>query len=130
QRRDAMFAGEHINTTEDRAVLHTALRRPVGSAPPLVVDGQEVDRDVHQTLRRVYDFAEAVRSGQWTGMTGRRIETVVNIGIGGSDLGPVMVYEALKDRRQEGLTARFISNIDPTDAHATTADLDPETTLV
>ena len=130
ERREAMFSGEHINTTEDRAVLHTALRRPVGSAPELEVDGQNIDRDVHETLRRVYDFASAVRSGQWTGVTGKRIETVVNIGIGGSDLGPVMVYEALKPLAQEGLAARFISNIDPTDAYATTEDLDPETTLV
>ena len=130
ERRDAMFAGAHINTTEDRAVLHTALRRPEGTEPALEVDGQEVDADVHETLRRVYEFADQVRSGEWTGVTGKRIETVVNIGIGGSDLGPVMVYEALKPLAQEGLSARFISNIDPTDAHATTADLDPETTLV
>ncbi|MFC7458647.1 glucose-6-phosphate isomerase [Brachybacterium sp. GCM10030267] len=130
QRRDAMFAGEHINTTEDRAVLHTALRRPVGTPDALVVDGQEIDRDVQATLRRVYDFANAVRSGQWTGVTGKPIRTVVNIGIGGSDLGPVMVYEALRPLAQDGLEARFISNIDPTDVYATTEDLDPETTLV
>jgi glucose-6-phosphate isomerase len=130
QRRDAMLAGAHINTTEDRAVLHTALRRPAGAAPELVVDDQNIDQDVHETLRRVYDFADAVRSGEWTGVTGKRIETVVNIGIGGSDLGPVMVYEALRPLRQDGLEARFISNIDPTDAFATTEDLDPETTLV
>ncbi|MBK0330499.1 glucose-6-phosphate isomerase [Brachybacterium sp. MASK1Z-5] len=129
-RRDAMFAGEHINTTEDRAVLHTALRRPEGASPDLVVDGQDVDHDVHETLARIYDFARKVRSGEWTGVTGKKIETVVNIGIGGSDLGPVMVYEALKPLAQEGLQARFISNIDPTDAYETTADLDPETTLV
>ncbi|MCT1654522.1 glucose-6-phosphate isomerase [Brachybacterium muris] len=129
-RRAAMFAGEHINTTEDRAVLHTALRRPEGAEPALEVDGQDVDADVHATLRRVYDFADKVRSGEWTGVTGKRIETVVNIGIGGSDLGPAMIYEALKPLAQEGLEARFISNIDPTDAYATTADLDPETTLV
>ena len=128
-RRDAMFAGEHINTTEDRAVLHTALRRPEG-AQPLVVDGQDVDADVHETLRRVYDFADRVRSGEWTGVTGKRIETVVNIGIGGSDLGPVMVYEALRPLAQDGLEARFLSNIDPTDAYEITHDLDPETTLV
>lgn len=129
-RREAMFAGERINTTEDRAVLHTALRRPEGAEPALVVDGQEVDADVHETLRRVYDFADRVRSGEWTGVTGKRIETVVNIGIGGSDLGPVMVYEALKPLAQEGLEARFLSNIDPTDAYETTRGLDPETTLV
>ncbi|GAA1321759.1 glucose-6-phosphate isomerase [Brachybacterium rhamnosum] len=129
-RRDAMYAGAHINTTEDRAVLHTALRRPAGASPALVVDGQDVDHDVHEVLGRIADFATKVRSGEWTGVTGKRIETVVNIGIGGSDLGPVMVYEALKPYAQEGLTARFISNIDPTDAYETTADLDPETTLV
>ncbi len=130
QRREAMFAGEHINTTEDRAVLHTALRRPAGSSPALEVDGQQIDQDVRGTLHRVYEFAEKVRSGEWTGVSGKRIETVVNIGIGGSDLGPVMIYEALKPLAQDGLTARFVSNIDPTDAFATTQDLDPETTLV
>ncbi|UVY83424.1 glucose-6-phosphate isomerase [Brachybacterium sp. NBEC-018] len=129
-RRDAMYAGAHINTTEDRAVLHTALRRPAGASPALEVDGQDVDHDVHEVLGRIADFATKVRSGEWTGVTGKRIETVVNIGIGGSDLGPVMVYEALKPYAQEGLAARFISNIDPTDAYETTADLDPETTLV
>ncbi|MEX3632507.1 glucose-6-phosphate isomerase [Rothia sp. LK2492] len=128
-RRAAMFAGEHINTTEDRAVLHTALRRPADAQPPLIVDGQNVDEDVHEVLAKVYDFADRVRSGEWTGITGQQIETVVNIGIGGSDLGPVMVYEALKPYAQPGLTARFISNIDPTDAAETVADLDPETTL-
>ncbi len=111
-----MFAGEHINVTEDRAVLHTALRRPAGS--PLEVDGQDVVADVHDVLRRVYDFADRVRSGAWTGVTGERIRTVVNIGIGGSDLGPVMAYEALAPYRQDGLECRFISNIDPTDARA------------
>ncbi|HEY0643369.1 MAG TPA: glucose-6-phosphate isomerase, partial [Nocardioides sp.] len=112
--RDAMFAGEHINVTEDRAVLHTALRLP--AAASLEVDGQDVVADVHEVLERAYAFAERVRSGEWTGVTGRRIETVVNIGIGGSDLGPVMAYEALEPYRQDGLTCRFISNIDPTDA--------------
>ncbi len=92
-RRDAMFAGEHINVTEDRAVLHTALRDPEGTT--LEVDGQDVVHDVHDMLRRVYAFADDVRSGTWTGVTGERISTVVNIGIGGSDLGPVMAYEAL-----------------------------------
>ncbi|GAA1488495.1 glucose-6-phosphate isomerase [Brachybacterium sacelli] len=130
QRRDAMLAGSHINTTEDRAVLHTALRRPAGATPALEVDGQQIDADVQETLRRVYAFARKVRSGEWTGMTGRRIETVVNIGIGGSDLGPVMVYEALEPLAQDGLQARFLSNIDPTDAYQSTKDLDPETTLV
>ena len=126
-RRDAMFAGEHINVTEDRAVLHTALRRPAGS--PLEVDGQDADADVHDVLRRVYDFAERVRSGAWTGVTGERIRTVVNIGIGGSDLGPVMAYEALAPYRQDGLECRFISNIDPTDAAQKLAGLDPASTL-
>jgi glucose-6-phosphate isomerase len=130
----AMISGEHINVTEDRAVLHTALRRPAGSAElvppaPLVVDGQDVDHDVHEVLDKIAGFANAVRSGSWTGVTGKRVETVVNIGIGGSDLGPVMVYEALKPSVQAGLTARFVSNIDPTDIYEKTADLDPETTL-
>ena len=130
-RRDAMFAGEHINVTEDRAVLHTALRLPedvpTGQRPE--VDGQDVVPDVHAVLRRVYEFADKVRSGAWTGVTGERIRTVVNIGIGGSDLGPVMAYEALAEYRQEGLECRFISNIDPTDAATTLAGLDPATTL-
>ena len=126
-RRDAMFAGTHINVTEDRAVLHTALRLPADAS--LEVDGQDVVADVHEVLDRAYAFAERVRSGDWTGVTGRRIETVVNIGIGGSDLGPVMAYEALEPYRQDGLTCRFISNIDPTDAGQTLAGLDPETTL-
>ncbi len=129
ERRAAMFSGEHINVTEDRAVLHTALRRPSGISPELQVDGQNVDADVQEVLGRMYDFADRVRSGEWTGITGKKIETVVNIGIGGSDLGPVMVYEALKPYAQDGLEARFISNIDPTDAAETVADLDPETTL-
>lgn len=130
ERRDAMFAGEHINTIEDRAVLHTALRRPKDSSPALEVDGDNVDDLVHTELAKIYAFADKVRSGEWTGATGKRITTVVNIGIGGSDLGPVMVYEALKPLAQEGLSARFISNIDPTDVGETTRDLDPETTLV
>ncbi len=127
-RLQAMFAGEHINVTEDRAVLHTALRRPAG-LDPLTVDGQDVDADVQAELAKVYEFARAVRSGEWTGATGKRIATVVNIGIGGSDLGPVMAYEALQAYRQAGLTCRFVSNIDPTDLAETTADLDPATTL-
>ena len=126
-RRDAMFAGEHINITEDRAVLHTALRRPAGDG--LTVDGQDVVADVHEVLDKIYAFARRVRSGQWTGITGKPIKTVVNIGIGGSDLGPVMVYEALKSYVAEGLSARFISNIDPADCAEKVADLDPETTL-
>ncbi|WP_172120022.1 glucose-6-phosphate isomerase [Actinomyces faecalis] len=126
-RRDAMYAGEHINVTEDRAVLHTALRRPATDS--LTVDGQDVVADVHATLEKVYAFARRVRSGEWTGVTGKRIETVVNIGIGGSDLGPVMVYEALRPYVQDGLSARFISNIDPNDCAEKVKDLDPETTL-
>ena len=126
-RRDAMYAGEHINVTEDRAVLHTALRRP--ATDTLTVDGQDVVADVHAVLERVYAFAERVRSGEWTGVTGKRITTVVNIGIGGSDLGPVMVYEALKPYVQDGLECRFISNIDPADCAEKVKDLDPETTL-
>ena len=126
-RRDAMYAGEHINITEDRAVLHTALRRPATDS--LSVDGQDVVADVHEVLEKIYAFARRVRSGQWTGITGKPIKTVVNIGIGGSDLGPVMVYEALKSYVAEGLSARFISNIDPTDCAEKVADLDPETTL-
>lgn len=129
ERRDAMFAGEHINVTEDRAVLHTALRRPKGYSPALVVDGQDVDSDVHAVLNKIYAFADRVRSGEWTGVSGKRIETVVNIGIGGSDLGPVMVYEALKPYADAGISARFISNIDPTDVAEKVSDLDPETTL-
>jgi len=127
QRREAMFRGEHVNATENRAVLHTALRLPAGAR--LEVDGKDVVADVHDTLRRIYDFADRVRSGAWTGVTGRRIETVVNIGIGGSDLGPVMAYEALKPFVQDGLECGFISNIDPTDAATKLAGLDPETTL-
>lgn len=126
-RRDAMLAGERINVTEDRAVLHTALRLPADAS--LTVDGQDVVADVHEVLERVYTFAERVRSGEWTGVTGKRIETVVNIGIGGSDLGPVMAYEALEPYRQDGLSCRFISNIDPTDAGQELKGLDPETTL-
>ncbi|OIH94291.1 glucose-6-phosphate isomerase [Curtobacterium sp. MCBA15_001] len=128
-RYQAMIAGEHVNPTEDRAVLHTALRRPAGATPSLVVDGQDVDADVQATLEKVYAFADKVRSGAWKGVTGKRIETVVNIGIGGSDLGPVMVYEALKPYVQAGIEARFVSNIDPSDIYEKTADLDPETTL-
>ena len=126
--RDRMFAGEHINITEDRAVLHTALRRPATDS--LTVDGQDAIADVHEVLEKVYAFARRVRSSEWVGITGKPVKTVVNVGIGGSDLGPVMAYEALKPYVQEGLECRFISNIDPTDAGETTKDLDPETTLV
>jgi glucose-6-phosphate isomerase len=124
-----MLEGRHINTTEDRAVLHTALRRPADASPELVVDGQHVDQDVHEVLGRIAAFADRVRSGQFTGVTGKKVATVVNIGIGGSDLGPVMVYEALKPYADVGIEARFISNIDPTDLAQKTSGLDPETTL-
>ncbi len=127
ERRDAMFRGDAINVTEGRSVLHTALRLP-GDAS-LEVDGQDVVAEVHHVLDRVYEFAGKVRSGAWTGVTGERIRTVVNIGIGGSDLGPVMAYEALKPYAQDGLECRFISNIDPTDCAVTLAGLDPATTL-
>ena len=127
ERRDAMFAGERINVTEDRAVLHTALRAPASAS--LTVDGQDVVADVHAVLSRVYAFASQVRSGEWTGATGQPIRTIVNIGIGGSDLGPVMAYEALAPYVKEGLECRFISNIDPTDAALKLQGLDPATTL-
>ncbi|MBB2943596.1 glucose-6-phosphate isomerase [Actinoplanes lutulentus] len=123
----AMFAGEHINVTEDRAVLHTALRLPRTAS--LVVDGQDVVADVHGVLDRMGAFADKVRSGEWTGHTGKRITTIVNIGIGGSDLGPVMAYEALKEYSQRDISARFVSNIDPTDLYEKTVDLDPASTL-
>ena len=128
-RARAMVRGEHINVTEDRAVLHTALRRPADADDRLVVDGQDVDADVQAELAKMSAFADAVRSGAWTGVTGERIRTVVNIGIGGSDLGPVMAYEALKPYVSPDLTVRFVSNIDPTDVAETLADLDPRTTL-
>jgi len=128
-RIEAMFAGERINVTEDRSVLHTALRRPPGAQPPLVVGGQDVDADVQAELAKVFAFAERVRSGEWRGVTGEPVRTVVNIGIGGSDLGPVMAYEALAPYVAEGLEVRFVSNIDPTDVARTVADLDPATTL-
>jgi glucose-6-phosphate isomerase len=126
-RRDAMFAGEHINTSEDRAVLHTALRLPRDAS--LTVDGQDVVADVHQVLDAMGDFTDRLRSGEWTGATGERIKTVVNIGIGGSDLGPVMVYQALRHYADAGISARFVSNVDPADLVATLADLEPATTL-
>ncbi|MGP6172176.1 glucose-6-phosphate isomerase [Microbacterium sp. A204] len=129
ERYSAMLEGAHINTSEDRAVLHTALRRPTNALPALEVDGQDVDADVHDVLDRLSAFADRVRSGEWAGVTGKKVTHVVNIGIGGSDLGPVMVYEALKPYANAGIEARFVSNIDPTDMAQKTADLDPETTL-
>lgn len=125
--RDAMFAGERINVTEDRAVLHTALRLPAGSR--LELDGEDVVPQVQAVLQRVFDFADDVREGRWRGVTGAAIRTVVNIGIGGSDLGPEMAYEALRPFVLDGLECRFISNLDPTDAVDTLAGLDPATTL-
>jgi glucose-6-phosphate isomerase len=127
ERTEAMFSGKHINTSEDRAVLHTALRLPRDAS--LQVDGQDVVADVHAVLDRMGTFTDAVRSGQWTGHTGERIRAVVNIGIGGSDLGPVMAYEALTAYADRELTMRFVSNIDPTDIVEATRDLDPATTL-
>ncbi|MGQ3009783.1 glucose-6-phosphate isomerase [Microbacterium aurantiacum] len=129
ERYAAMRAGAHINTTEDRAVLHTALRRPAGAEPALVVDGQDVDADVQSVLEAMSAFAERVRSGEWQGVTGKKVTHVVNIGIGGSDLGPVMISTALQPYADAGIQARFVSNIDPTDLAQKTADLDPETTL-
>src|ERR1700751_974522 len=125
--RDEMFAGVHINTSEDRAVLHVALRMPRGTA--LIVDDQDVVADVHEVLDRMGDFTDRLRSGEWRGATGERITTVVNIGIGGSDLGPAMVYQALRHYADAGISARFVSNVDPADLVATLADLDPATTL-
>ena len=126
-RRDAMFAGARINTTEDRAVLHVALRMPKGTT--LEVDGRDVVSDVHQVLDRMGAVARRIRSGEWTGATGERIGAVVNIGIGGSDLGPAMAHEALADYADPDITCRFVSNIDPVDLYAKTHDLDPARTL-
>ena len=124
---EAMFTGAHINLTEDRAVLHTALRAAPGS--PLVVDGVEVVGDVHAVLDQMAGFAERVRNGSWVGATGSRIRTVVNIGIGGSDLGPAMAYDALAAYRQPSLACRFVSNVDGADMWLALADLDPAETL-
>jgi glucose-6-phosphate isomerase len=126
-KRDAMFAGDHINTSEDRAVLHTALRLPRDAE--LTVDGQDIVADVHEVLDRMGDFTDRLRSGEWRGATGERISTVVNIGIGGSDLGPVMVDQALRHYADAGISARFVSNVDPADLVAKIAGLDPATTL-
>ena len=126
-RIDAMFAGERINVTEDRAVLHVALRAPKGQQ--VRVDGIDVVPAVHEVLDRMAEFADRVRSGQWTGYTGKRILNIVNIGIGGSDLGPVMAYEALRHYSERNLTFRFVSNVDGTDFAEATHDLDPAQTL-
>ncbi|GGX64410.1 glucose-6-phosphate isomerase [Streptomyces anandii] len=125
--RDAMFRGERINVTENRAVLHTALRAPRDAV--IEVDGENVVPKVHEVLDRMGDFARRVRSGEWTGHTGRRIRNVVNIGIGGSDLGPAMAYEVLRAYTDRELTVRFVSNVDGADLHEATRDLDPAETL-
>ncbi|WP_330250442.1 glucose-6-phosphate isomerase [Nocardia sp. NBC_00565] len=127
ERRDAMFGGEHINTSEDRAVEHVALRLPEGES--LTVDGADAGAQVHEVLRRMGEFTDAVRSGAWRGATGERIATVVNIGIGGSDLGPDMVHRALRHYADAGIGARFVSNVDPADLVAKLDGLDPATTL-
>jgi glucose-6-phosphate isomerase len=127
QRIDAMFAGERINRTENRAVLHVALRAPEGSS--ILVDGHDVVPDVHEVLGRMRGFAEEVRSGRWLGHTGRRVRNVVNIGIGGSDLGPAMAYDALRPYSDRSMTFRFVSNVDGADIAEATRDLDPAETL-
>jgi glucose-6-phosphate isomerase len=127
ERIDAMFSGQRINVTENRAVLHVALRAPEGET--IEVDGHDVVPDVHEVLDRMSSFADAVRDGSWTGHTGKPIRSVVNIGIGGSDLGPVMAYEALRHFSLRGLTFRFVSNVDGTDFVEATRDLDPAETL-
>ncbi|MFF5018035.1 glucose-6-phosphate isomerase [Streptomyces sp. NPDC001165] len=125
--RDAMFRGEKINVTENRAVLHTALRAPRDAV--IEVDGENVVPAVHAVLDRMSDFAERVRSGAWTGHTGKRIKNVINVGIGGSDLGPAMAYEVLRSFTERDLTVRFVSNVDGADLHEATRDLDPAETL-
>jgi glucose-6-phosphate isomerase len=127
QRRDAMFRGEHINVSENRAVLHVALRLPATAS--LVVDGVDVVREVHGVLSQMSTFADRIRSGEWKGYTGKPIRNVVNIGIGGSDLGPVMAYEALRYYSERGLTFRFVSNVDSTDFVEATRDISADETL-
>jgi glucose-6-phosphate isomerase len=126
-KRDAMFAGEHINATEDRAVLHTALRLPPGAT--LEVDGVDVAAEVRDVLERMAYFSDRVRDGRWTGATGERMRNIVNIGIGGSDLGPAMAYEALRFYSDRDMTFRFVSNVDPTDITEALRGLDPAQTL-
>ena len=128
ERRDAMLSGEHVNLTEDRPALHVALRMPRGRS--LVVDGRDIVRDVHEVLDRMASFADRVRSGEWRGHTGERIRAVVNIGIGGSDLGPAMAHEALRAFGDSDLTVRFVSNVDATDLVEKLRDLAPAQTLV
>jgi glucose-6-phosphate isomerase len=127
ERRDAMFRGEKINVTENRSVLHVALRKPRSES--LLVGGRDVVKDVHEVLDRMSSFAERVRSGEWKGATGKPIKNVINIGIGGSDLGPVMAYRALRHYSRRDMTFRFVSNVDGTDFAESTRDLDPEETL-
>ncbi|MFB7191777.1 glucose-6-phosphate isomerase [Streptomyces sp. NPDC056178] len=127
QLRDAMFRGEKINTTEDRAVLHTALRAPRDAV--IEVDGENVVPGVHAVLDKMASFSDRIRSGEWTGHTGKRIKNVVNIGIGGSDLGPAMAYEVLRSFTDRSLTVRFVSNVDGADLHEAVRDLDPAETL-
>ncbi len=127
--RDAMFAGEKINITEHRAVLHTALRAPLRSAPPLTVDGQDVHADVHEVLQQMHAFTDAVRSEKWRGYNGKAITDIVNIGIGGSDLGPKMVCQALRPFQHARLTMHFVSNVDGHDIDAVFSHVNPETTL-
>ena len=127
QRRDAMFRGDRINVSEHRSVLHVALRMPVGTS--LVVDGVDVVAEVHEVLDRMTDFAESIRSGEWKGYTGKPIRNVINVGIGGSDLGPVMAYEALRYYSRRDLTFRFVSNVDSTDFVEATRDLSADETL-
>src|SRR5262249_42309885 len=127
-RIDAMFRGEKINSTEKRAVLHTALRAPRGAT--IVVDGENVVPQVHAVLNKMADFASRVRSGEWKGHTGKRINNVINIGIGGSDLGPVMAYEALRHYSERSMIFRFVSNVDGIDLVEATRDLDPAETLI
>ena len=127
ERTEAMFTGEHINTTEDRAVLHTALRLPVED--DLTVDGQDIAADVHEVLGRMRDFASALRSGNWLGHTGHTIKKIVNIGIGGSDLGPAMAAKALRSYATAGITGEFVSNVDPADMSRVLDELDPHSTL-
>jgi glucose-6-phosphate isomerase len=127
ERRDSMFRGDKINITENRAVLHVALRAPKGAS--ILVDGKNVVPEVHAVLDAMSTFSDRIRSGEWKGHTGKRIRNVVNIGIGGSDLGPVMAYEALKHYSQRDLTFRFVSNVDGTDFAEAVLDLDPQETL-
>ncbi|MFG3617228.1 glucose-6-phosphate isomerase [Nocardia sp. NPDC047654] len=127
ERRDAMYRGAHINTSEDRAVGHIALRLPEGET--MIIDGVDAGAEVHRVLRRMGEFTDALRSGAWRGATGERITTVVNIGIGGSDLGPVMVHQALRHYEDAGIGAEFVSNVDPADLVAKLDGLDPATTL-